>query len=226
MGKDPHQIIEGMVISAYAVGSHKGYLFVRGEYQKPIKILNKAIADACAKGFLGSNILGSGFNFELEVFAGAGSYVCGEEFALMACMEGKPGRPTFKPPFPTTKGLYGKPTQINNVETFANIPHIIIDSGAAFAAIGTESSKGTKLVCISGNAVDKGLYEVPFGVTLREIIDVLGGSVAKGRTIKMVQLGGASGPCIPPSMLDLKLDYKEMQKNDISFGSRRYNRHG
>lgn len=219
MEKDPHQLIEGMVISGYAVGSNKGYIFIRGEYQKSVETLKKAVIAAEAKGFLGKNILGSGFDFEIEVFEGAGSYICGEEFALMLCMENKPGRPAFKPPFPTTEGLFKKPTQINNVETFSAFPHILLGGGAEYAKIGTESSKGTKLVSLSGNVKNKGVFEVPYGVTIRQIIDVLGGGVPDGRKIRMVQLGGASGPCIPESKLDLKLDYSEMRNEGITFGS-------
>lgn len=218
MENDPHQIIEGMVISALAVGAHKGYIFIRGEYTRPIYILKHAIKGAIQKRYLGQNILGSGHDFDIELFTGAGSYVCGEEFALMLCIEGNPGRSTFKPPFPTTQGLYNKPTQINNVETFTNIPHIVLDGPEAFAAIGTETSKGTKLVSLCGNVRARGLYEVPFGVTFREIIEGLGRGCSGGG-IKMVQLGGASGSCIPKNMLGLKLDYKEMEDNDLTFGS-------
>lgn len=219
MENDPHQLIEGMIICAWAVGAHKGYLFVRGEYLKAINILTAAIESAKLKGFLGKNILGSGHDFEIELYPGAGSYVCGEEFALMNCIEGKPARSSYKPPFPTTEGLFNKPTQINNVETFSNIPHIILLGGEAFAGTGTKSSRGTKLVSLSGNVARKGLYEVPFGVTIRDIIEKLGGGVPEGRKIKMVQLGGASGPCIPASMLDLRMDYNEMAERNLEMGS-------
>ena len=218
MENDPHQIIEGMVISALAVGAQKGFIFIRGEYTQPIYILRHAIKEAVDRNYLGQNILGCGHDFDIELYIGAGSYVCGEEFALMLCIEGNAGRSTFKPPFPTTQGLYNKPTQINNVETFANIPHIVLDGPEAFAAIGTESSKGTKLVSLCGNVRARGVFELPFGVTFRQIIEVLGRGCSSGG-IKMVQLGGASGSCIPPNMLGLKLDYKEMQDNDFTFGS-------
>lgn len=218
MENDPHQIIEGMVISAFAVGASKGYIFIRGEYTRPIYIMDNAIKAAAEKGYLGQNILGSGFDFDIEIYTGAGSYVCGEEFALMLCIEGNPGRSTYKPPFPTTEGLYNKPTQINNVESFSNIPHIILDGAKAFAKIGTEHSKGTKLISLSGNVRQKGLFEVPFGVRIRDIIETLGRGVSGG-SIKMVQLGGASGSCLPPNMLGLKLDYKEMEDSDLTFGS-------
>jgi NADH:ubiquinone oxidoreductase subunit F (NADH-binding) len=219
MENDPHQLIEGMVICAYTVGAQKGYLFVRGEYTKAFNILTVALETAYGKGYLGRNILGSGFDFDIELYPGAGSYVSGEEFALMVCIEGNPARSTYKPPFPTSEGLFNKPTQINNVETFSNIPHIIQNGPEAFAKIGTESSKGTKLVSLSGNVQNKGLYEVPFGITIRDIIEKLGGGVPDGRKVKLVQLGGASGPCIPASLLDLRLDYKDMAAQELTFGS-------
>ena len=184
MEKDPHQLLEGMIISAFAAGADYGAIFVRGEYINSIKILDNAIKQARKAGFLGKNILGTGFDFEMDVYSGAGSYVCGEEFALLAALEGKPARSTFKPPFPTTEGLNGKPTQINNVETFANIPHIIDMGGAAYAALGTEASTGTKLISLSGNVNHPGLYEVTYDITLREIIEELGGGVPGGRAVR------------------------------------------
>lgn len=215
---DPHQILEGMAISAYAVGATKGFVFIRGEYTRSIYIMNAAIKAAVEKGYIGKNMLNTGFDFDVEVRTGAGSYVSGEEFALMLCIEGFPSRSTYKPPFPTTCGLYDKPTQINNVESFANIPHIINIGAEEFSKIGTKYSKGTKLISLSGNVRQKGLYEVPFGVQIKDIIDILGKGVSGGG-IKMVQMGGASGPCLPPNMLDLQLDYKTFAENDISFGS-------
>jgi len=219
MENDPHQIIEGMLISAYATGIRFGYLFIRGEYAKSQETMAVAIEQARSRGFLGDNILDKGFDFDIEIYTGAGSYVCGEEFALLVTIEGKSGRATYKPPFPTTMGLYDKPTQINNVETFCNIPHIIGMGGKSFAGIGTESSKGTKLVCLSGNIKKPGLYEVPFGVTIRQIIQDLGKGVPNNRKIKMVQLGGASGPVIPETMLDVPLDFNDMRKKGLAFGS-------
>jgi NADH:ubiquinone oxidoreductase subunit F (NADH-binding) len=217
MENDPHQIIEGMIISAYATGASKGYIFIRGEYTRSIYVMDTAIKAARGKGFLGEKILGTKLSFDIELDTGAGSYVCGEEFALMLCIEGNPARSTFKPPFPTEEGLYGKPTQINNVESLANIPHIIQDGAKAFAKIGTKHSKGTKLVSLSGNVREKGMFEVPFGVHLWEIIENLGRGVLG--SIKMVQVGGASGPCLPPNMLGIKLDYKDFADNGMSFGS-------
>lgn len=217
MENDPHQILEGMIISAFAVGAKKGYIFIRGEYTRANFVMSAAIRAAAEKGYLGENIMDSGFGFDIEIFTGGGSYVCGEEFALMLCIEGNPGRSTFKPPFPTTEGLYGKPTQINNVESLANLPHIILDGAKAYSEIGTRSSKGTKLISLSGNVRKKGLYEVPFGLRIREIIEIFGDTSIGG--IKMVQLGGSSGPCLPVKMLGLRLDYKDMEKHGLSFGS-------
>ena len=219
MENDPHQLIEGIIISAYATGINSGYIFIRGEYVKSINMIETALEQARMKGYLGDNILDTGFDFDMEVLTGAGSYVCGEEFALLATIEGKPSRAAYKPPFPTTAGLYNKPTQINNVETFCNIPHILNMGGLEYSKIGTQSSKGTKLVCVSGNIKNPGLYEVPMGTSLRAIIEELGGGVPNNRGIKMVQLGGASGSIIPESMLDIPIDTKEMSKMNLSFGS-------
>lgn len=219
MGNDPHQLIEGMIICAFAIGAEKGYIYIRGEYNKEIKIIKKAIKQAKDKGFLGSKILGTGFCFDIEVKSGAGSYICGEEFALLESIEGKAGRPRNKPPYPTVSGIYNKPTVINNVETFSNLPFIIGEGAGKFASIGTHASNGTRLVSLSGNIRNRGVYEVPFGITIRKIIYGLGGGVPGDRKIRMVQLGGASGPCIPDSMLDLKLDYKEFADKGIAMGS-------
>lgn len=216
---DPNQLIEGMLICAYAIGAEKGYIYIRGEYNKPIKIVSKALEKARLKGILGNRILGSDFNFDIEIRSGAGAYICGEEFALIESLEGKAGRPRNKPPYPTISGIHNKPTLINNVETFSNIPFIINEGAEKFAAIGTPSSSGTRLISLSGNVNKRGVYEVPFGITIREIIYNLGEGVPKNRKIKMVQLGGASGPCIPESMLDLRMDYKELADNGLSMGS-------
>lgn len=218
MENDPHQLIEGIVICALSVGAAQGYIFIRGEYKNALKILETALSQARSKGFLGENILDSGKNFDIDIRRGAGSYVCGEEFALLASLEGRMGRSDYKPPFPTTQGLYDKPTLLNNVETLSNIPYIIANGGAEFAKLGTEFSKGTKLISLCGHVNNPGLYEVEFGVTFRDIINELGGGV-KGKEIKMVQLAGASGPLIPESMLDLRLDYKLAAAEGLSFGS-------
>lgn len=219
MENDPHQIIEGMIIMAFATGGTKGFIYVRGEYQKSISILKWSIDEAKKNGFLGINILGSKFNFDIEVRSGAGSYVCGEEFALIESIEGKSGRTRVKPPFPTQVGLYGKPTLINNVETFATIPTIIEMGGLEYAKIGTPSSTGTKLISLSGNVKKKGVYEIPFGVPIRDVIYKLGGGIEKNRKIKMVQLGGACGPIIPEYMLDMIIDFERFEEFDSKTGA-------
>ncbi|MFO7637346.1 MAG: NADH-ubiquinone oxidoreductase-F iron-sulfur binding region domain-containing protein [Clostridia bacterium] len=216
---DPYQLLEGIIIAAYAMGVNKGYIYIRGEYNKPIRIMKETIENAVEKGYLGKDILGKNYDFDIEIKSGAGSYVCGEEFALIESIEGKPGRPKNKPPYPSVSGVYNKPTLINNVETFSNLPYIIGNGAAVFSAIGTPTSKGTRLVCLSGNIVNRGVYEVVFGTTLREVIYELGGGIPENRKIKMVQLGGASGPCIPPDMLDLQIDYREFFEKELSMGS-------
>ncbi len=219
MENDPHSIIEGMVILAYATGAEKGYIYIRGEYQNAIKIMKKTILAAESKGFLGENILNKGFDFKLEVRSGAGSYVVGEEFSLIESIEGKPGRTRVKPPFPTEKGIHDRPTLINNVETFANFAHIVLWGGDKYAQIGTPSSTGTKLISLSGNVKNKGLYEVPFGTAIRDVIFKLGNGVANDRKIKMVQLGGASGPIIPEYMLDMSIDFERFENFDSKTGT-------
>lgn len=216
---DPYQLLEGMIIAAYAMGVNKGYIYIRGEYNKPISIMKETIENALKRGYLGKNILGKNYDFDIEIKSGAGSYVCGEEFALIESIEGKPGRPKNKPPYPSVSGVYNKPTLINNVETFSNLPYIIGNGAEVFSSIGTQTSKGTRLLCLSGNIVKRGVYEVVFGTTLREAIFDLGGGIPENRKIKMVQLGGASGPCIPPDMLDLKIDYREFSEKELSMGS-------
>ena len=218
MENDPHQLIEGMVIAGITVGAKQGYIFIRGEYKKAAHTLYTALEMARQKGFLGENILDSGKSFDIDMHMGAGSYVCGEEFALLASLEGRMGRSDYKPPFPTTNGLYDKPTLLNNVETLSNIPYIVMNGGVEYAKLGTESSRGTKLISLCGHVNKPGLYEAEFGMTFRQIIDEFGGGV-KGKKIKMVQLAGASGPLIPENMLDLKLDYKEAADKGLSFGS-------
>lgn len=219
MEKDPHQLIEGMITAAFCVGASKGYIYIRGEYDESTKIIGAALEQARLKGFIGKNILGTGFDFDMEIKSGAGAYVCGEEYSLIESIEGNPGRSRNKPPYPTGAGLYNKPTLLNNVETFSNLPFIILNGAEKFTSIGTPSSSGTKLISLSGNVRKRGVYEIPFGMTVREIIDDLGGGVAENRKIKMVQLGGASGPCLPESMLDVKVDYKELASKGLSIGS-------
>ncbi|MFA5006573.1 MAG: NADH-ubiquinone oxidoreductase-F iron-sulfur binding region domain-containing protein [Candidatus Izemoplasmatales bacterium] len=219
MENDPHSILEGMAIVAYATGAKKGYIYVRGEYDLPIKTLRWSVEQALARGYLGRMVMGAGFDFTVEVRSGAGSYVCGEEFALIESIEGKPGRTRVKPPFPTQKGIFGHPTLISNVETFANVPAILAMGGAAFAKIGTPSSTGTKLICLSGNVKRRGVFEIPFGVSIRSVIDELGGGVEGGRKIRMVQLGGACGPIIPPLMLDMRIDYERFEEFESKTGA-------
>lgn len=216
---DPHQIIEGMLIAAYITNSKMGYIYIRGEYNLQIEIMKNAINQAKDNGYLGEHILKSDFSFELEVRSGAGSYVCGEEFSLVESLEGKAGRTRVKPPFPTSRGLFNKPTLINNVETFATLPIIIDIGGEEYAKIGTASSTGTKLISISGNALKKGVYEVPFGISMRKIINELGGGVEKGRKIRMVQLGGACGPIIPEYMLDMVIDFERFEEFESKTGA-------
>jgi len=219
MEHDPHLIIEGMAIAAYAAGTSRGYIYIRGEYQKSIEIMKQAITQASAKGFLGSQILGKDFSFHLEVRSGAGSYVCGEEFSLLESLEGKAGRTRVKPPFPTVKGLFGYPTLINNVETFANFPIIMDLSGESYAKIGTPSSTGTKLLSLSGNIQNRGVFEVPFGIPFRKIIDELGGGIPEGRQLKMVQLGGVCGPIIPEYLIDMIVDYERFEVFESKTGA-------
>ena len=216
---DPHQLLEGIIISAFAAGTTKGFFYIRGEYDKAIEIMQNAIKQAKEKGFIGEKILGGEFSFDIEIKSGAGAYICGEEFALIESLEGKVGRPRNKPPYPTVSGVFNKPTLLNNVETFSTIPYIISNGSAAFTAIGTNTSSGTRIVSLSGNVKNKGIYEVPFGTSIKDIIFGLGGGIPDDRKIKMVQLGGASGPCIPASMLDLKLDYSEFSAAGLSMGS-------
>lgn len=216
---DPHQLLEGMIISAFATGVIKGFIYIRGEYDKAIAMMQCAVKQAKEKGFLGEMIQGKDFSFDVEVKSGAGAYICGEEFALIESIEGKAGRPRNKPPYPTMSGVYNKPTLLNNVETFSNVPYIISNGYAAFTEIGTKTSSGTRLVSLSGNVRNKGVYEVPFGISIKDIIFTLGGGIPDDRTIKMIQLGGASGPCIPASMLDLKLDYSDFSAEGLSMGS-------
>lgn len=219
MENDPYQLIEGMTIAAYAMGMEKGFIYIRGEYNRPIGLIRNALKKAEEKGFLGKNILDSDFSFDVEIRSGAGAYICGEEFALIESLEGKAGRPRNKPPYPTISGIYNKPTLINNVETLSNLPHIIKDGAANFASIGTKTSSGTRLVSLSGNVNKKGVFEVPFGVSVRDIIEGLGEGVSGGREIKMVQIGGASGPCLPDNMLDIHLDYDVFARNGLSMGA-------
>jgi NADH-quinone oxidoreductase subunit F/NAD(P)H dehydrogenase (quinone)/NADP-reducing hydrogenase subunit HndC len=217
---DPHAVLEGMIIAAKAIGAHKGYIYCRAEYPLAIKRLNIAIAQAREYGLLGEDILGNGFDFDLEIYQGAGAFVCGEETALMHSIEGKRGMPRPRPPFPAHQGLWKKPTVLNNVETYANVPQIILNGGTWYAQIGTETSKGTKVFALTGTVKNIGLVEVPMGTTLRTIIyDIGGGVPKKNRAFKAVQLGGPSGGCVPEQFLDTPIDYESIAKVGAIMGS-------
>lgn len=216
---DPHAVLEGMVIAARAIDSHQGYIYCRTEYPLAVRRLGIAIDQANAHGLLGKNILDSGFDFDVEIYQGAGAFVCGEETALMRSIEGKRGMPRPRPPFPAHKGLWEKPTILNNVETFANVPQIIANGGSWYAAVGTEASKGTKVFAISGDINNIGLVEVPMGTTLRTLIFDIGGGIPKKKRFKAVQLGGPSGGCVPEQYLDTPVDYEEIAKVGAIMGS-------
>ncbi len=216
---DPYSIIHGMALGAFAIGARQGYLYVRAEYPLAIKRLENAIAQCREANLLGTNILDSGFDFDLEIRLGAGAFVCGEETALMYSIEGKRGQPRLRPPYPTQSGLWGHPTVINNVETWANVPVIIQHGADWFARIGTESSKGTKVFALAGKIKNSGLVEVPMGTTLKEIIYHIGGGVPEGRSLKAVQTGGPSGGCLPASMIHTPVDYESLQQAGSIMGS-------
>jgi NADH:ubiquinone oxidoreductase subunit F (NADH-binding)/(2Fe-2S) ferredoxin/NAD-dependent dihydropyrimidine dehydrogenase PreA subunit len=216
---DPHAVLEGMVIAAKAIGAHQGYIYCRAEYPLAVKRLNLAIEQAKEAGLLGKNILSSGFDFDVEVYQGAGAFVCGEETALMQSIEGKRGMPRPRPPFPAQQGLWKKPTVLNNVETYANVPQIIQKGGAWYAGIGTATSKGTKVFALTGAVNNIGLVEVPMGISLREIIFEIGGGIPKKRKFKAVQLGGPSGGCVPEQYLDTPVDYESIAKVGAIMGS-------
>ncbi len=216
---DPHRVLEGMAIAAYAVGANKGYIYIRAEYPLAIDRLKSAIRQATRKGLLGSSICETQFSFEIELRLGAGAFVCGEETALMASVEGERGQPSPRPPYPAEAGLWGYPTLINNVETLANVPAIIRRGGEWFAGIGTEKSKGTKVFALAGRIENTGLIEVPMGIKLREIINDIGGGVPDGRKFKAVQTGGPSGGCLPEQHLDLPVDYDTLRQAGSIMGS-------
>ena len=219
MEGDPHKLLEGMAIAAFAIGADEGYIYVRAEYPLAIKRLRKAIADAEERHFLGENIMGSNFSFTLHIKEGAGAFVCGEETALIASIEGERGMPRPKPPFPANKGLFGRPTLINNVETLANVPVIMLKGADWFAQMGTETSKGTKTFALTGEVNNTGLIEVPMGTTLREIVFDIGGGIRGGKKFKAVQIGGPSGGCLTEEHLDLPMDYDSLIKAGAMVGS-------
>ncbi len=216
---DPHSLIEGMLIGAYAIGAEEMIVYVRAEYPLAIKRLKNAIEQAENAGYIGENILGSGFSCKMRIKAGAGAFVCGEETALIESLEGKRGMPRLKPPFPAQNGFKEEPSNINNVETFVNVPWIIKNGGAEFAKLGTENSKGTKVFALTGKVKKSGLVEVPMGITLRDIIYRIGGGIKNGKKFKAVQLGGPSGGCIPESLLDTVVDYKALSDTGAIMGS-------
>ena len=216
---DPHCIVEAMTICGYATGATEGYVYVRAEYPIAVKRLQIAIDQAKENGLLGKNIFDSGFDFDLHIRLGAGAFVCGEETALMTSIEGNRGEPRPRPPFPAEKGLFGKPTTENNVETFANIPQIILHGAESFASMGTERSKGTKVFALGGNIKNTGLVEVPMGTTLREIVEDIGGGIPNGRKFKAAQTGGPSGGCIPAHLLDTPIDYDNLTAIGCMMGS-------
>jgi len=216
---DPHAVIEGMLIGAYAIGADEGYVYCRAEYPLAIERMKIAISQAEKYGVLGENILNSGFNFTIKIKEGAGAFVCGEETALMASIEGKRGMPKLRPPFPAVKGLFGKPTNINNVETWANIPQIMLNGADWYAGMGTEKSKGTKIFALTGKVKNTGLVEVPMGISLKDIIFEIGGGVRGDHTFKAVQIGGPSGGCIPEDKLDLAIDFDSLAAAGSMMGS-------
>ena len=216
---DPHSILEAMTIAAYVVGANEGFIYVRGEYQLAQRRLEKAIQQANAYGLLGKNILGSGFSFDIHMHSGAGAYVCGEETALLESIEGKRGEPRSRPPYPTTHGIWGKPTLVNNVETLANVPPILLNGAEWYRSIGTPSSPGTKAYTILGNVNFTGLIEVPMGITLREVIAIYGRGMKEDSNFKLAQTGGSSGSIIPPSLQDTPMDFESFKKAGVSLGS-------
>jgi NADH-quinone oxidoreductase subunit F len=217
--KDPHQIIEGVILASYAVGAQRAFVYIRGEFFLGVKRWIKAIDDAHAKGFLGKNILGSPFSLDLSVHRGAGAYICGEETALIESLEGKRGQPRKKPPYPANVGLWGQPTLVHNVETLANVPHIINRGAPWYASMGTAKSTGPKIFCISGHVQNRGVFELPLGVSLREIIDEHAGGMASGKKLKAVIPGGASTPMLTPAQLDTPMAFETLEAAGTMLGT-------
>jgi NADH-quinone oxidoreductase subunit F len=216
---DPHSVIEGVMIAAIAINSHIGYIYLRGEYRYLVEIMEKAVADAYARGFIGKNIFGSGYDLDIYVHSGAGAYEVGEESALMESLEGKRGVPRIRPPFPAVVGLYGGPTVINNVETLASVPHIILGGGQWYAELGTPKNGGTRLFCLSGHIEKPGVYELPLGYNLNKMINDVGGGVWKGRSLKAVVPGGSSVPILKADECDLAMDFDTLMKAGTFLGS-------
>ena len=216
---DPHSVLEAMAIAGYTIGASQGYIYVRAEYPTVVKRLGVALKQARDYGLLGENILGTGFNFDIEIRLGSGAFVCGEETALMTSIEGNRGEPRPRPPFPAVKGLFGKPTVLNNVETYSNIPEIIRKGAAWYSSMGTETSKGTKVFALGGKITNVGLVEIPMGTTLREIVEEIGGGIPNGKKFKAAQTGGPSGGCIPAEHLDTPIDYESLSALGSMMGS-------
>ncbi len=219
MEGDPHSVLEGISIAAYAVGAREGYIYVRGEYPLAQRRLRTAIRQAQERGLLGENILGSDFSFTLQVHSGAGAYICGEETALLESLEGRRGEPRSRPPYPTTRGLWGQPTLVNNVETLANVPPILQNGWEWYRQFGTPSSPGTKVYTILGNVAHTGIIEAPMGITLREVIAIYGGGMKDGKRFKLAQTGGSSGSIVPASLQDTPMDFDSYRKAGVSLGS-------
>jgi len=219
MEQDPHALLEGMIIAAYAIGATKGYIYIRGEYTESVRMLRIAVQQASEKGFLGKNIFNSGFDFGIEIKLGAGSYLCGEELTLLESIEGKRGYPRIKPPFPAEKGLFGMPTLINNVETFSHLPYIIEYGAEHYRAMGTPNSPGTKIFTISGDVNKPGYYETTLGITLRQLIYDFGGGIKNNKNIKAVLLGGAAGTFVDESVLDTPMGYDTLKEKGAVLGS-------
>ncbi len=216
---DPHKVLEGMIIGAYVIGAHHGFIYCRAEYPLAIKRLDIAIKQAREKGFLGKDILGSGFDFDISIMEGAGAFVCGEETALLGSLEGKRGMPNLRPPYPSTKGYKGKPTNINNVETWANVPWILLNGWQKYITMGSEKSKGTKVFALAGKIKRGGNVEVPMGMTIKEILIDIGGGTKSGKPLKAVQMGGPSGGCIPLALFDTPVDYESINATGAIMGS-------
>jgi NADH-quinone oxidoreductase subunit F len=219
MEEDPHRVIEGLIISGYAIGAYKGYVYIRGEYPQAFAVMSAAVKEAEQAGYLGQRLAGSNFDFEIELRLGAGAYICGEETALFESIEGRRGFPRVKPPFPTTHGLFGRPTVINNVETLCNVPLIIERGAAEYRKIGTEKSPGPKLFCVSGQVQRPGLYEVPFGVTLRHLLFDLAGGLKPGRALQAVLFGGAAGAFATEKDLDVRMTFEDLRAAGLPLGS-------
>jgi NADP-reducing hydrogenase subunit HndC len=216
---DPFRLLEAMTIAAYAVDAAEGYIYIRGEYKLGYQRLENAIKQAEERGLLGNNIFGKDFNFHIHLHAGAGAYICGEETALIESIEGKRGQPRARPPYPPTYGVWGKPTAVNNVETLANVPPIVINGGEWYHQFGTEKSRGTKVYTIMGNVNFTGVIEVPLGITLREVIEIYGQGMKKGAKLKLVQTGGSSGSIVPAHLQDTPMDFESWRKAGVSLGS-------